>query len=131
MLRLFLVCLWLAVPTLPALAGIYTWLDDDGVTHIVDDPSRRNGALNYGGTIVDAGLRDRSGEDQFARLFPVVNMDQKVFVNYDAITAEVDDAAGWARLRVSTTRGMSSLPRATGLLRWLNPLVPKPGLRLR
>jgi len=48
-LRLFLVCLWLAVPTLPALAGIYTWLDDDGVTHIVDDPSlvpesKRDGA---------------------------------------------------------------------------------------
>lgn len=110
-----------------AIGGVGDWyLANDVVEVIVDDPSRRNGALNYGGTIVDAGLRDRSGEDQFARLFPVVNMDQKVFVNYDAITAEVDDAAGWARLRVSTTRGMSSLPRATGLLRWLNPLVPKP-----
>ena len=40
MLRLFLVCLSLAFPTLPARAGVYTWLDDDGVTHIVDDPSR-------------------------------------------------------------------------------------------
>lgn len=39
MLRLFLVCLLLAFPMLPSRAGVYTWLDDDGVTHIVDDPS--------------------------------------------------------------------------------------------
>lgn len=109
-----------------AIGGIGDWyLANDVIEVIVDDPSRRNGALNYGGTIVDAGLRDRRNEDQFARLFPIVNMDQKVFVNYDTVVAEVDDAAGWARLRVSSTQGMSSLPRATGLLRWLNPLVPK------
>ena len=78
-----------------AIGGIGDWyLANDVIEVIVDDPSRRNGPLNYGGTIVDAGLRDRRNEDQFARLFPIVNMDQKVFVNYDTVVAEVDDAAG-------------------------------------
>jgi hypothetical protein len=109
-----------------AIGGVGDWyLANDVVEVIVDDPGRRHAKLNYGGTIVDAGLRDRRGEDQFARLFPIANMDQKVGVDYDAISAQVDEEAGWARLVVTST-GMSSLPRATGLRRWLDPMVPEP-----
>jgi hypothetical protein len=109
-----------------AIGGVGDWyLANDVVEVIVDDPARRHAKLNYGGTIVDAGLRDRRGEDQFARLFPVVNMDQKVSVDYDAIAAQVDPAGGWARL-VVTSSGMSSLPRSEWPWRWLDPMVPEP-----
>jgi hypothetical protein len=110
-----------------AIGGIGDWyLANDVVEVIVDDPGRRNATLNHGGTLVDAGLRDRRGEDQFARLFPLANMDQKVFVDYDDIRAEVDEKAGWARLVVSSSRGFSSLSRDAGLLALLNPMVPPP-----
>lgn len=110
-----------------AIGGVGDWyLANDVIEVIVDDPGRRHGKLNHGGTIVDAGLRDRRGEDQFARLFPVVNMDQKVFLDYDAMRAQVDREGGWARLVVASRRGMSSLPRSTGLARLLDPMVPEP-----
>jgi len=109
-----------------AIGGVGDWyLANDVVEVIVDDPGRRHAKLNSGGTIVDVGLRDRRGEDQFARLFPIANMDQKVAVGYDAISARVDDEAGWARL-VVTSSGIRSLPRATGLWRRLDPMVPEP-----
>jgi hypothetical protein len=108
-----------------AIGGVGDWyLANDVVEVIVDDPSRRFAKLNHGGTIVDAGLRDRRGEDQFARIFPIVNMDQRVFIDFDAIRASVDVAEGWARLVVSNASGMNSVPRPTGLTRWFDPLVP-------
>ena len=56
-----------------AIGGVGDWyLANDVVEVIVDDPGRRYATLNHGGTIVDAGLRDRTGEDQFARLFPLL-----------------------------------------------------------
>jgi hypothetical protein len=110
-----------------AVGGVGDWyLANDVIEVIVDDPGRRHGKLNHGGTIVDAGLRDRRGEDQFARLFPVVNMDQRVFLDYDAIRAEVDQDRGWARLVVWSRGGMSSLPRSSGLARLLDVMVPEP-----
>ena len=108
-----------------AIGGIGDWyLANDVVEVIVDDPSRRFAKLNHGGTIVDAGLRDRRGEDQFARIFPIVNMDQRVFIDFDAIRASVSVAEGWARLVVSNAGGMNSVPRPKGLTRWFDPLVP-------
>jgi hypothetical protein len=110
-----------------AIGGVGDWyLANDVIEVIVDDPGRRHGKLNHGGTLVDAGLRDRRGEDQFARLFPVVNMDQRVFLDYDAMRAQVDQDGSWARLVVSSRGGMSSLPRSTGLARLLDPMVPEP-----
>ncbi len=110
-----------------AIGGVGDWyLANDVVEVIVDDPGRRYATLNHGGTIVDAGLRDRTGEDQFARLFPLLNMDLRVFLNYDTIEATLDEAGGWARLVVSSSRGVTSLPRGNALARSLNPLVPEP-----
>ncbi len=110
-----------------AIGGIGDWyLANDVVEVIVDDPSRAYATLPHGGTIVDAGLRDRRDEDQFARLFPLVNLGQRVFVGYHAIRAELDADAGWARLVVSSQRRMDSLPRGEGLARRLDWLVPEP-----
>ncbi len=110
-----------------AIGGMGDWyLGNDVVEVIVDDPARAHGKLNHGGTIVDAGLIDRKGEDQFARLFPILNLDQRVFVNYDTIRAEVKEAEGWARLVVASSQGISSLPRGGWLRRRLDVLVPKP-----
>ena len=76
-----------------AIGGAGDWyLANDVVEVIVDDPGRRFATLNHGGTIVDAGLRNRDGEDQFARLFPLVNMDQGVFIDFDSIRAEAPRA---------------------------------------
>jgi hypothetical protein len=108
-----------------AIGGVGDWyLANDVLEVIVDDPGRRHAKLNHGGTIVDAGLLGREGEDQFARLFPIVNLDQRVQLNYDTIRAEVDPRRRWARLVVSSSRGMSAIPRGGSLARWLDPLVP-------
>jgi len=107
-----------------AIGGVGDWyLGNDLVEVIVDDPARHFGKLDHGGTIVDAGLRDRRGEDQLAQLFPVVNLDQRVVVGYDAIRAEVDEASGVARL-VVTSPGLASIPRGGALARRFDPLVP-------
>ena len=109
-----------------AIGGIGDWyLANDVIEIIVDDPFRQHAKLNHGGTIVDAGLRHRKGDDQFARLFPIVNMDQRVQINFDTMRAEVNASVGWARLTVSSSRGMSAIPRGGALSRWLDPLVPE------
>ena len=109
-----------------AIGGVGDWyLANDVVEVIVDDPGRRFAKLNHGGTIVDAGLRDRDGEDQFARIFPIVNMDQSVFIDFDSIRAEMNEEEGWARLVVSNAGRMNSVRRKKGWKRWLDPLVPE------
>ena len=109
-----------------AIGGVGDWyLANDVVEVIVDDPGRRHAKLNHGGTIVDAGLRDREGEDQFARIFPIVNMDQGVFIDFDSIRAEVNEEEGWARLVVSNAGGMNSVQLEKGWKRWFDPLVPE------
>jgi hypothetical protein len=71
-----------------AIGGVGDWaLANDRIRIVVDDPSRRYAKLNHGGTIVDAGLRDRGGDDQLAQLIPLVNMSQRVVVGYDSIRA--------------------------------------------
>jgi hypothetical protein len=108
-----------------AIGGVGDWyLANDAIEVVVDDPGRRHAKLNHGGTIVDVGIPGRDGEDQFARLFPIVNLDQRVQVGYDAIRAEVDPGGGWARLVVTASGGMSSVQRGGRLARWLDPLVP-------
>jgi len=98
-----------------AIGGVGDWyLANERVEIVVDDPARRYGKLDHGGRIVDAGLRDRRGEDQFAELFPIVNLDQRVLVGYDAIRAEVDPAGRFARL-VVTSPGLRSVPRGGAL----------------
>ena len=116
---------WIGGPD--AIGGVGDWyLANDVVEIVVDDPSRRHAKLNHGGTIVDAGLVDRRGEDQLARLIPLVNLDQRVFVNYDAIRAEVDPEGRSARLIV-TSEGLEALPRGGRLARALDPRVPESG----
>ncbi len=108
-----------------AIGGIGDWvLANDRVEIVVDDPSRRYGKQGHGGRIVDVGLVDRRDEDQFAELFPVVNMDQRVLVGYDAIRAEVDPEGRFARL-VVTSPGLASIPRGSALARRFDWLVPE------
>lgn len=110
-----------------AVGGIGDWyLANDLIEIIVDDPSRAPGKINHGGSIVDAGLRDRGGEDQFNQLFPILNLSQRVFVRYDEIRAEVSAREGWARLLVSSGQGPSSLRREGWLERLLDLPVPEP-----
>jgi hypothetical protein len=109
-----------------AIGGLLDYyLANDRIELVIDHPDRRHGMVNHGGGIVDAGLRDRENEDQFARLVPLVNLSQRVFVDYDAIRAELDPEGAFARVIV-TSSGMSSLPRGEGLGRALDPLVPDP-----
>jgi hypothetical protein len=108
-----------------AIGGLGDWyLANDVVEVVVDDPGRRHGKLNHGGTIVDAGVRGRDGDDQFARLFPILNLDQRVFLDYDTMRAEVDPAGRFARLVVSGSRGLDSVARP-GLLGSYSLLVPE------
>jgi len=110
-----------------AIGGIGDWyLANDVVEIVVDAPGRRHAKLNHGGTIVDAGRLDREHEDQFARLIPIANFSQRVFLAYDSIRAELDPAQGIARL-VVTSPGMQSLPRGSAWSRRLDPLVPGKG----
>jgi hypothetical protein len=107
-----------------AIGGIGDWyLANDVVEVVVDAPSRRHAKLNHGGTIVDAGRLDRENEDQFARLIPIANFSQRVFVGYDAIRAEVDEERGSAQL-VVTSPGMQALPRGSAWSRFFDPMVP-------
>ena len=108
-----------------AIGGVGDWyLANDVIEVIVDDVTRLHGTLNHGGTLVDVGLRDRRGEDQFARLVPLANLSQRVFLGYDSIRAEVDAEGGRARLIV-TGSGMSALARDEGILARLEPGVPR------
>jgi hypothetical protein len=107
-----------------AIGGIGDWyLANDVVEVVVDAPSRRHAKLNHGGTIVDAGRLDRENEDQFARLIPIANFSQRVFVGYDTIRAEVDEERGSAQL-VVTSPGMQALPRGSAWSRFFDPMVP-------
>ncbi len=109
-----------------AIGGVGDWyLANDLVEVIVDDPSCRHAQLGHGGTIVDAGVRGRNGDDQFARLFPLVNLDQRVFVGYDTVSAEVDAQGRFARLRIEGRGGMSALARGGALARFFEVLVPE------
>ena len=110
-----------------AIGGVGDWyLANDVVEVIVDDPGREHAKLNHGGTIVDAGLLDRRDEDQFARLFPIVNLDQRVSLGFDRIRAEVNAEEGWARLVVAGSQGLRALPRGGWWSRQLDLLVPEP-----
>jgi hypothetical protein len=96
-----------------AIGGVGDWyLANEIVEVVVDDPGRRFGKRNHGGVIVDAGLRDRRGEDQFAELFPLLNLDQRVDLRFDHL-AEVDPGA-WARLVISGLARAEASRAATG-----------------
>ncbi len=105
-----------------SIGGVGDWyLANDRVEVIIDDPSRRFGKLNYGGTLVAAGVRGRPGDGQFARIFPIVNMDQRVQLNYDTLRVEREPDGSAARLVVSSRRGMSAIERDA----LIDPLVPQ------
>lgn len=109
-----------------AIGGVGDWyLANEIVEVIVDDPARRFGKRNHGGVIVDAGLRDRRDEDQFAELFPLLNLDQRVDLRFDQIRAEVDPGGAWARLVVSGSRGPGVIARGSRLARFFDLLVPE------
>ena len=109
-----------------AIGGIGDWyLANDVIEVVIDDVAREFGISTHGGTLVDVGLRDRSGEDQFARLSPLVNLSQRVLVGYDAIRAEIDPQGGAARIAVASP-GLRALPRGSRFARVLDPLVPDP-----
>ncbi|MEM7412339.1 MAG: CehA/McbA family metallohydrolase [Myxococcota bacterium] len=101
------------------------WLANDVIEAVIDDVGREHAKQNHGGTLVDLGLRDRQGEDQFARLFPIINLTQRIEVGYDAIRAEVDPDGAFARI-VVTSSGLRALPRGGFWARALDPLVPDP-----
>jgi len=104
-----------------SIGGVGDWyLANDLVEVIVDDPARRFGKLNYGGTLVAAGVPGRPGDGQFARIFPIVNMDQRVQLNYDALRVEREPDGSAARLVVSSQQGMSTIERGA----FIDPLVP-------
>jgi len=104
-----------------AIEGVGDWyLANDRVEIVVDDPARAHAKLNYGGTIVSAGMRGRRGDGQFARLLPLLNLSQRVELGYDTIRAEVDPTAGYARLVVTGSRGLSAIERDG-----FDPLVPE------
>ena len=104
-----------------AIEGVGDWyLANDRVEIVVDDPARRHATLNYGGTIVSAGVRGRRGDGQFARLMPLLNLSQRVELGNDTIRAEVDPAGGFARLVVTGSKGLSAVERDG-----FDPLVPE------
>ena len=109
-----------------AIGGIGDWyLANDVVEVIVDDPSRAHAKQNHGGTIVDVGRIDRSGEDQFGRFFTIINMNQQVAPGFDTIRAEVDPKGAWARIVVSNSKGPAVVLRG----HWsesVNPTIPDP-----
>ena len=109
-----------------AIGGVGDWyLANEIVEVVVDDPARRFGKRNHGGVIVDVGLRDRRGEDQFAELFPLLNLDQRVDLRFDRIRAEVDPGGAWARLVVTGSRGPGAIARGGRLARVFDLLVPE------
>ena len=109
-----------------AIGGVGDWyLANDVVEVVIDDVAREFGISTHGGTVIDVGLRDRSGEDQFARLSPLVNLAQRVVVGYDAIRAEIDPQGAAARIVVSSP-GLRALQRGSRFARALDPLVPDP-----
>ncbi len=57
-MRFSLVCCLVLVAALPAAADIYTWVDENGVTHIADDPSARPEGAEGEPREGRAGLRD-------------------------------------------------------------------------
>jgi hypothetical protein len=77
-----------------------------------------------GGTLIDAGLRDRRGEDQLARLSPMVDLSQHYSLGFDAARAEI--AEGEARIVVSASQGPTRPARTAGWFDWLNPLAIAP-----
>lgn len=109
-----------------AIGGIGDWyLANDVVEVIVDDPIRAHAKQNHGGTIVDVGRIDRRDEDQFGRLFTIINMSQQVAPGFDTIRAEVDPAGAWARVVVSSSKGPEVALRGD----WtedINPTIPDP-----
>src|SRR5262245_64988205 len=103
-------------------AGIGDWyLGNDVVEFAIDDPSRRYGVSPTGGTLIDAGLRDRRDEDQLARLSPMLDLSQNISLGLDAARAEVAD--GEARIIVSASHGPEITQREHGWFDWLNPLA--------
>jgi len=108
-----------------ATAGIGDWyLGNELVEFAIDDPARRHGVSRTGGTLIDAGLRDRRGEDQLARLSPLGNLSQHLSLGFDAARAEQDE--GEARIVVTASRGPELVVRERGWFDWLNPLAQKP-----
>ncbi|MGI9592538.1 MAG: CehA/McbA family metallohydrolase, partial [Myxococcota bacterium] len=110
-----------------AIGGIGDWyLANDRIEVIVDDPGRRHSAVNHGGTLVDAGVRSVRGEDQLGRIFPLLNLDQRVQPRFDAARAELDPAGRYARIVVSGRRGLDVIARDGTFPDALNPLIPAP-----
>ncbi len=108
-----------------AIGGVGDWyLANEIVEVVVDDPARRFSKNNHGGRIVDVGLRDRRGEDQFAELFPLLNLDQRVDLRFDQIRAEIDPGGAWARLVVTGSRGPGAIARGSRFARYFDLLVP-------
>ncbi|MCH2169580.1 CehA/McbA family metallohydrolase [Myxococcota bacterium] len=102
-----------------SIGGVGDWyLANDLIEIVVDDPSRSHAKQNHGGSIVDAGLIDRQGEDQFARIFTLINLSDRMFPNYDRIEAEVDPAGTFARLVVSNSQGVGVVDTG-GRIGWL------------
>jgi len=107
-----------------AIGGLGDWaLANDVIAVIVDDPGRAHAKLNHGGTIVDAAPRGGGG-DQLARLFPIVNLDQRVVIGFDRIRAEVDPGGAFARLVVSSSQGLHVVARGGGWASALDPRTP-------
>jgi len=112
-----------------AIGGIGDWyLANDRVEVVVDDPGRRHSAVNHGGTLVDAGVRGVRGEDQLGRIFPLLNLDQRVQPRFDAARAERDPAGRHARIVVSGRPGLDVIARDGAFPDALNPLIPAPGV---
>lgn len=108
-----------------AIGGVDdVYLANDRIRLVIDHPKRRYAKLNHGGTIVDVGLTGRHGDDQFARLIPLVNLSQRVVIGYDEIHTEL--VPGERARVVVRSPGMSSIPRGSALSRHLDPLVPDP-----
>jgi hypothetical protein len=110
-----------------AIGGVGDWyLANDVIELVIDDVSREFGVITHGGTLVDVGLRDRSGDDQLARISPMVNLAQRVVVGYDQIHAAVDPKGAFANVTV-TSPGLRALPRGSRWARLFDFLVPEPG----
>ena len=109
-----------------AIGGVGDWWLANGLVEaVIDDVSREHAKSNHGGTLVDLGLAGVEGEDQFARLIPMLNLSQRLVAGYDAVRAELDAEAGAARVIV-TSSGVQSIPRGGWLARALDPLVAAP-----
>ncbi len=108
-----------------AIGGVGDWWLGNGLVEaVIDDVSREYGLLQHGGTLVDLGVAGRD-DDQISRIVPMINLSQRVVIDYDAVRAEVDPDGRFARVIV-TSSGLDAVPRGGFFARAMNPLVPDP-----